>query len=136
MWWWGPGDGRIGAAGWIGFALMIIFWILVVIAIVFFIRSVMRGSWRESGCPGIPPYRQGAPGPFGPRPWVGGSDALRILEERYARGEIDRDEYLQKKADLLSGPYGGPPGGGAPGATGGTPGEMPGGGPPTWTPPR
>jgi putative membrane protein len=28
------------------------------------------------------------------------SDSLEILEERYARGEIDRDEYLQKKRDL------------------------------------
>jgi putative membrane protein len=28
------------------------------------------------------------------------SQALQILEERYARGEIQRDEYLQKKQDL------------------------------------
>ena len=28
------------------------------------------------------------------------SDARRILEERYAKGEIQRDEYLQKKQDL------------------------------------
>jgi len=28
------------------------------------------------------------------------SDSLEIVEERYARGEIDRDEYLQKKRDL------------------------------------
>ena len=26
--------------------------------------------------------------------------ALRLLDERYARGEIDRDEYLERKADL------------------------------------
>ena len=29
------------------------------------------------------------------------SSGLSILEERYARGEIQRDEYLQKKQDLL-----------------------------------
>ncbi len=30
------------------------------------------------------------------------SDARRILEERYAKGEIQREEYLQKKQDLGS----------------------------------
>jgi putative membrane protein len=29
------------------------------------------------------------------------SPGLDALEERYARGEIDRDEYLQKKKDIL-----------------------------------
>jgi putative membrane protein len=28
------------------------------------------------------------------------SSALGVLEERYARGEINRDEYLEKKRDL------------------------------------
>ncbi|HTO39768.1 MAG TPA: SHOCT domain-containing protein [Rhizomicrobium sp.] len=28
------------------------------------------------------------------------SQALQILEERYAKGEIQREEYLQKKQDL------------------------------------
>lgn len=28
------------------------------------------------------------------------SPALALLEERYAKGEIDRAEYLQKKRDL------------------------------------
>ena len=31
----------------------------------------------------------------------GGSTALRTLDERYAKGEIDRDEYLQRKRDIL-----------------------------------
>ena len=26
--------------------------------------------------------------------------ALRVLDQRYARGEIDRDEYLERKTDL------------------------------------
>jgi len=46
--------------------------------------------------------------PYYDRPWnwpAGGgassrAEALSILEQRYARGEIQRDEYLQKKQDL------------------------------------
>ncbi len=30
-----------------------------------------------------------------------GSTAIEILERRYARGEIDREEYLQKRHDIL-----------------------------------
>ncbi len=30
-------------------------------------------------------------------------EALAVLEERYARGEIDREEYLQKRDDLRRG---------------------------------
>jgi putative membrane protein len=30
------------------------------------------------------------------------SSGLDVLEERYARGEVNRDEYLQKKKDILS----------------------------------
>jgi putative membrane protein len=31
-----------------------------------------------------------------------GSNALGILDERYARGDIDRQQYLELKADLAS----------------------------------
>jgi len=30
------------------------------------------------------------------------SPALEALEERYARGEINREEYLQKKRDIIN----------------------------------
>jgi putative membrane protein len=47
------------------------------------------------------PYAYPAGGPTpGTPPAPGRSEALAILEARYARGEIQRDEYLQKKADL------------------------------------
>ena len=36
-----------------------------------------------------------------PEPGVhGGRRALNLLDERYARGDIDRDEYMERKSDL------------------------------------
>ena len=82
---WGPGYYGSGMMG--GFWL---FWVLlcllvIVGGIVFLIlgASVCRHRY---GC------RVGASAPE--------SAALRILEERYARGDIERDEYLKKRADL------------------------------------
>jgi len=46
-------------------------------------------------------YYYGAPpAPPTPAASTSRSDALSILEGRYARGEIQREEYLQKKQDL------------------------------------
>ena len=46
------------------------------------------------------PYPAGRAPPPAPGTPPTRSEALAILEARYARGEIQRDEYLQKKADL------------------------------------
>ncbi len=35
---------------------------------------------------------------------VGGDGALRILEERFARGEIDREEFEERRRTLRPGP--------------------------------
>ncbi len=63
----------------------IAFWILLIALIVLLVRRT-RPSARDSGGP-----------------------AARLLEERYARGEITRDDFLERRAVL---------GGSSPGETG------------------
>lgn len=68
--------------GWaMGFGgpFMLVFWLLLVIAIVVFVK------WL--GAQGSPP---------GPRE----KSPLEVLQDRYARGEIDREEYEGKRRDL------------------------------------
>jgi putative membrane protein len=93
LWWDG---GHMGSGGWIGMGFMIVLWIAVVIGIIYLVRYLAArsdpGRWQER-----PPYGQ-APGSQAPGQGV--SSALRILEERYARGEIDQEEFLRRKADL------------------------------------
>ena len=72
----GWGDGMFGGIG------MLLFWGVIIVLLVVFARSFMgRSSSQE------------------PR---SGSTALDILQERYARGEIDKDEY-EKRRETLSG---------------------------------
>jgi putative membrane protein len=70
MWW----DGGWGIAWGL---VMAAFWIAVIAGLVILLRAVARGS--------------GGPG---------GQSALKVLEERYARGEITRDEFLERRAVL------------------------------------
>jgi len=61
------------------FSLLLL--VLVIAGIVVLVRMIAR--------PGAHPPATG-----------GNSPALDVLERRYAEGEIERDEYLQKKSDL------------------------------------
>jgi putative membrane protein len=80
----GPG-GMMGGYGWgggSGFGMigMLLWWVLIVLGI------VLLAKWLFSG------------GPGGGR--ASGDRALEILKERYARGEIDKQEFEEKKRDL------------------------------------
>ena len=79
---WGNGHGWMMNGEGMGFGF--VFWLVILAMCIagaaWFIRSQsLAGNQR-------PPER---------RP-----SALEALEERYARGEIDREEYLQKKRDI------------------------------------
>lgn len=74
----------MGWGGWIVMSLvMLAFWALVVFAVV----AVFRGVGRSSG-PVEPTTR---------------SDPLETLQERFARGEIDADEYEARAKVLRDG---------------------------------
>ncbi len=95
----GGGLGDVGGLM-MGFGLMGLVPLLVLGAIVWLVIEVTRSR----GSAAVPPssgYVQApmsqAPVPA-PAPRNG---AMDILAERYARGEIDRDEYVARKADLV-----------------------------------
>ena len=65
-----------------GFGLgMIIFWIVIIVGIVWLVKSL-------SGNAQTPTWLQG------------GTNAREILDQRYARGEITQDEFEAMKQDL------------------------------------
>lgn len=81
-----------------GFGFMwlfgILFWISVIIGIVIIVKWLLgRGGkeWRCFGC-GLPRHGGGS-SRFG-----GG--ALEILKERYAKGEITKNQYEEMKKEL------------------------------------
>jgi putative membrane protein len=82
----GPQWGMMGGYGYgYGFGLIhMVVWVVILVAIVVGVIWLVR-SFAGTGGQGALPRR---------------SAGLDVLEERYARGEINRDEYLQKKKDI------------------------------------
>jgi putative membrane protein len=73
--------------GWGGMGWgMLLFWGLFIVLVV----AVVRGLGN----------RGGNDAPTAPPPPAPGASALDILAQRYARGEIDREEFEQKRRDL------------------------------------
>lgn len=73
--WGGMGGGGWGF-GWLG---MIVFWVLIILAFV----ALVKWLSDKNG-----PAKEETP--------------LQVLQKRYARGEIDEQEYERKKHDLES----------------------------------
>ncbi len=74
------GGGEVWA--WLMFVLMVVIVAAVVVGIIFLLRGLAQPGGRP-GAP-VPPT----------------DSAKEILRRRYAAGEIDREEYLQKLSDL------------------------------------
>lgn len=79
---WMMGQPLFGGFWWM-WIMMALFWILIVGGIAWLVVQLTR---------------QGETAGMGPRPR--GRRPLDILRERYARGEISRDEYEQMRRDL------------------------------------
>ncbi|MDI6802180.1 MAG: SHOCT domain-containing protein [Thermodesulfovibrionales bacterium] len=74
MHWWGDYGWGMG----FGWLFMIIFWILIILGVVYLIKLIAGAPKKEEK----------------------GEAALDILKQRYARGEISKEEFEEKKKDL------------------------------------
>lgn len=77
---WGWSDNTMGGSAWVVMVLgMVIFWSLVI----FVVAAMFRGNRNDTGATGAP-----------------GRDPMDILDERFARGEIDAEEYQIRRNTL------------------------------------
>jgi len=83
-WHMGPGMMDGWGTGWFGMIFMLIFWVLVIVGLIFLIKWLIQATKG------------------GASPVQSSSRALDILKERYAKGEINKEEFEEKKRDLMS----------------------------------
>lgn len=62
--------------------LMVVFFAAIVVGIILLVRATAGRASTSSSSPTTP---------------------LQVLEDRYARGDINREEFMQRKQDLLGG---------------------------------
>jgi putative membrane protein len=64
---------------------MVLFWALIILVIVWFVRGPSAGWWGRSGSPTETP--------------------LEILQRRFAEGQISADEYHERQEALTGGAH-------------------------------
>jgi putative membrane protein len=68
--------------GWFWPIIMMAFWIAVIVGIIFLVRWAILSTNKDRG-------------------YKSEESALDILKKRYARGEINKEEFEDRKKDLL-----------------------------------
>lgn len=81
---WGYGWGGWGGML-VGGLLMLLFWAAVIALAFVAIRAILRSDRSRDSNPSVP---------------ARSNTSLEILKDRYARGEITREEYLNIRRDL------------------------------------
>jgi putative membrane protein len=79
QWGWrdyGMGPGMMWGGWGMGWIFMIIFWGLLIVGLIFLVRYLIGATKAKES-------------------------ALDILKKRYARGEINKEEFEQKKKDVM-----------------------------------
>ncbi len=66
--------------GFLGMLFFILFWLLIIVGIVFLVKWIIVQTKSADGASETP---------------------LDILKKRYARGEINKEEFEEKKRDLI-----------------------------------
>jgi putative membrane protein len=81
---WGMGPGMMGGwgMGWLGMIFMLVFCVLVLVGLVFLIKWLIQATKGEKDVPSV------------------SSKAIDTLKERYASGEINKEEFEKIKRDL------------------------------------
>ncbi len=82
----GMGQGMMGGwgMGWFGMIFMLIFWVLVIVGLVLLVKWLIQTTKGDKDVV------------------HSSSRALEILNERYAKGEIEKEEFEKVKRDLQS----------------------------------
>ncbi|CAM5701989.1 SHOCT domain-containing protein [Streptomyces viridifaciens] len=119
----GPGYG--GPGGW-GIAVMAIVTLIVLVVLVLLAVALFRYVFRSRQPIAHGPGAVGV-GPGAPHGWAHGPTPEQLLAERFARGEIDAEEYRHRRETLRS--PDGPSGTSGPGEAGGPDGPSGVGGP-------
>lgn len=71
------GFGMMAGLGWLGYLTMIVFWIGMLLLIFWAVSALFPANRRNLG-----------------------PDALELLRQRFARGELSRDEFEQARSIL------------------------------------